>query len=133
MKFKYRPQHRSGEIRYLPLIPVELHGSQRHLRVRAILDSGAEHTVFSKQVAQHLGIGLSDNRTVMLQTISGVVPGILAAAELQVGAYRWTTEAIFADGLAADAGLLGQLGFFQFFTVTFAYSRGDITIRQARI
>lgn len=132
MTYKYRSQRRGNDIRYLPLIPIELHSSKRHLRVRALIDSGAEHTVFSQQIANQLGISLSENRRVMLQTIGGIVPGFLSTIELQLASHRWSTDVIFTDGLAADSGLLGQLGFFQFFTVTFGYSRGDITVRRAR-
>lgn len=75
MTYKYRLQRRGNEFRYLPLIPVELHSSKLHLRVRALFDSGAEHTVFSQQIAHQLGIPLSENRRVMLQAIGGIVPG----------------------------------------------------------
>ena len=132
MTYPYRPQRRGAEIRYLPLIPLELHNAQRHLRVRALLDSGAEHTIFSKQIAQELGIACRDDRLVMLQGLGGVVPGYLATVELRLGTAHWTTNAIFSDAVAANSGLLGQLGFFQFFTVTFRYGRGEIDIRRFR-
>ncbi len=109
-----------------------MYNSRRHIRIRALIDSGAEHTVFGEQVARQLGINLLDNQRVVLQGVGGEVSGYLAKVDLQLGTIRWTTDAIFSNGIEAGSGLLGQLGFFQFFTVTFLYSRGDITIRQAR-
>jgi hypothetical protein len=131
MIYRYRRQLRGNDVRYLPLLTLDLHHAKRHLRVRALLDSGAEHTIFSTRVAEALGIEAPSGRLVTLRGIGGTMPGYLAAIELQLGASRWTTDAIFADGIAADSGLLGQLGFFQFFTVTFRYQSGEIDIRRA--
>jgi len=132
MIYRYRRQHQGREVRYVPLVSADLHHAKRHIRVRALLDSGAEHTIFSTQVAQALGIEIPWERRVMLRGISGTIPGYLATVELQLGTSRWTTDAIFADGIAADSGLLGQLGFFQFFTVTFRYQSGQIDVRRTR-
>jgi len=75
MIYRYRPQQRGREIRYLPLVPLELHHAKRHLRVRALLDSGAEHTIFSQQIAEVLGIEGFKGRRVTLQGIGGTLPG----------------------------------------------------------
>jgi hypothetical protein len=132
MIYPYRPQRRGNETRYLPLIPLEMHNARRHLRVRALIDSGAEQTVFSTQLADELGIEYLNNRSVMLQGIGGIVRGYLATVDLTLGTYRWTTSAIFAESIGADSGMLGQLGFFEFFTVVFRYRGGEIDVRRAR-
>jgi hypothetical protein len=133
MTFPYRRQRRGGEVRSVPLVPVELHYGQQHIRVRALVDSGSEHTIFSTQLGELLGIGQGSHRgrDVVLQGLGGTVSGFLAPVELQLGTHRWTTEAIFAYGIAPESGILGQLGFFQFFTVTFSYSAGNMQIRRA--
>jgi hypothetical protein len=132
MIYPYRPQRRGGEVRYVPLVPLELHHAKRHLRVRALLDSGAEHTIFSTQIANALGFEDRHARKVTLQGIGGTATGYLATVDLQLGSARWTTDAIFADSIAADSGLLGQLGFFQFFTVTFRYQSGQMIVHRSR-
>jgi hypothetical protein len=81
---------------------------------------------FSSQVAEILGIEDAANRHVTLDGIGGIVSGYFGTIDLQLESSRWTTEVIFADGIAADTGLLGQLGFFQFYTVMFRYQSGQI-------
>lgn len=132
MTFHYRPQLRGGEVRYLPLVPIEVYGPQSHVRVQALVDSGAEHTLFPLEIAERLSLPYHGSPQVSIQGVTGpTAVGYRVPLELSVGAHRWTTQAICIDGLETKSGLLGQLGFFEFFTVTFQYQRKLITLRRA--
>jgi hypothetical protein len=60
-------------------------------------------------------------------------PGYLLDVEHQLGRYRWTAPAVFSNIIAAQSPMiLGQAGFFAFFTVTFKRRRLLMDIRRAR-
>jgi hypothetical protein len=59
------------------------------------------------------------------------VPGRLTKAKLQLGPHRWEAPVIFSPA-ANHQAILGQAGFFAFFTVAFRHRRREIDIRRAR-
>lgn len=131
MRFPYWQVQRGPEVRYLPLIPITVHGPTRAaLDVLALVDSGAEHTVFGTALAQRLGIPFERGRRV---TVVGVgdqqYPGHLVTIRLQLGRNRWSAPTIFSPALE-DRAILGQVGFFAFFTVTFRYQKREVEVRR---
>lgn len=50
----------------------------------------------------------------------------------QVGKHRWTGPAVFSAA-GNQRAILGQTGFFAFFTVAFRYWRHEMDIRRARL
>lgn len=129
MIYPYRSLRRGDHVRHLPLVPIEISTAMRaHIRVRALVDSGAEHTVFSSALAEHLKIEYFDREVAIEGVGGGLLRGRVAAVNLQLGKHRWYTDVIFADGLEAGTGLLGQIGFFSEFTVMFRYSDREMKI-----
>ena len=132
MIFPYWEELRDDEPRFLPLIPVTLHHATATTDTYALVDSGAEHSIFGFDMADELGFDLSNRQDV---TIVGVgdnrTPGKATVVEYQIGQYRWTAPVIFSSAVN-ERPLLGQAGFFAFFTVTFRHARRDIEIRRNR-
>lgn len=132
MTFPYWQLHRDGELRATPLIPLTVHGTTGSVDLLALVDSGAEHNVFGEEVAKRLGLDLTKGSPVTLVGVGEVdLPGRLLEVELQLGKRRWTAPAIFSSALGMR-GLLGQAGFFAFFTVTFRRRQGIIEVRRGR-
>lgn len=133
MIFPHWQEIRDGETRWLPLIRPTLRGpSGLLLEVWALVDSGAEHSVLSLEVADALRIDAEAGASVTLVGIGGVeVRGFLLPVSLQLGRHRWTAPVIFSPAVAAR-GVLGQAGFFAFFTVTFRHKQRELEIRRAR-
>jgi hypothetical protein len=131
MKFPYFAEARGAETRWTPYIPVTLHGSAGSLVLDALVDSGSEQNVFSMEVAKELGVPIATERVVHLQGIGGAATGRLTVVEIQLGRYRWTAPAIFTDAIG-NRGVLGQAGFFAFFTVIFRHARHEVEVQHAR-
>lgn len=131
MVFPYRSFQVGREIRYVPLLSVLVHGNDRHLSARVLLDSGADHTIIHRDFAHRLGIELGKKVTIL--GVGGVVAGYLGQAALSFDSRRWKTQVIFSDGVDVGSGLLGQLGFFEYHTVIFDYSRKSIEVKRARL
>lgn len=131
MRFPYQAEVRGGETRWLPYLPVTLWGTTGYVAVDALVDSGSEHNVFPSEIATELGIPLEAERPVSLEGIGGRASGILTVVEFQVGRYRWTAPTIFTEAID-KRGILGQAGFFAFFTVTFRFQRRVLEITRFR-
>src|SRR5262249_5361166 len=114
--------------RIVPLVPITLHGPRDSVYLVVLVDSGAEHNVVPSELARDLGIALDGVEPV---TIVGAgeheAPGSLVQCSCQLRRRRWLAPFIFVD--VPVRPVLGQTGFFAFFTVTFRYAKREIDIR----
>ena len=132
MIFPYWEEIREGQPRLLPVIPVTLEHDGKTADAYALVDSGAEHSVFPVEAAEDVGFDLANQSSVTIVGAGGKeTPGKAAVAHFQMGPYRWTGPVIFSAAVN-ERPLLGQAGFFAFFTVTFRHARRDIEIRQSQ-
>lgn len=121
---------RGGALRYLPLVPLTAHGPAGEVELLALVDSGAEENVLDAEVGEALGLDVEAGREVRLFGYDGrEQQGYRLAIDLQVGRQWWRAPVIFAHSVARG-GILGQRGFFQFFTVTFRYIERELEIRR---
>lgn len=128
ISFPYWEELRGGEPRFLPLIPIEVVGPVETIGVTALVDSGAEHNVFGLNVAEQLGIDLTDAAPVEVVGIGQQrEPGNLSAVTLRVHDHEWKAPTIFTSAADGQA-ILGQIGFFGYFDVTFGYRRREIEL-----
>ena len=132
MIFPYWESLRGDEIRFLPLIPIQVEHGSETLHLHALVDSGAEHTILSLEVAEELAIDLSDAEDV---TVVGAgdneLDGWRTKVQFKLGRHRWQAPAIFSEA-ATSRAILGQIGFFAYFTVTFRFRKREMDIRRVR-
>lgn len=79
MKFSYFKQpHISKEKSWIsrPLIPVRLFYKDAHIDIYALIDSGADSSIFHSSIAKLLGINLREGRKEVFFGISGADQGI---------------------------------------------------------
>lgn len=136
MKFKYKKipvllQDGSRSHVLRPIIPITLYWRKREIRYEVLLDSGADFSVFHSDIAKILNIDLSSGQT---HTFGGVGSGGFVGYEhnvtLGIEGTIVTTEVVFSNDITDSGyGILGQLGFFEFFRVYFIYSKGQIDIK----
>jgi hypothetical protein len=132
MIFPYREELRGAKPRFHPLVPITVHGALDSIDLLALVDSGAEHSVLTADLADVLGISLRRAEPVLIVGAGEhEVAGRLADVDLELDRYRWQAPVVFAEG-PMHRPLLGQIGFFAFFTVTFRYHRREMDIRRIR-
>ena len=117
------PERRSAK---RPLLQVTLRSPQRFLSCYAIVDTGADYCVFPRSFLQPLGLNALQGPTEMTQGIGGSVPTHFFGISIDIGGhFQFPVFAGFTAGLdALGLGLLGQVGFFDRFNVTFKHSEG---------
>ena len=117
-----------------PIIEVILKSETKVGIFPSLIDSGADHCIFSLDTAKLLGIKLKPkNKT----TISGIgrdaVRGYWDELELRIAGKTYTTRVIFAKISDYGFGILGQQGFFDHFDVNLSYQKQTIEIAPLRI
>jgi hypothetical protein len=115
------------------MVPVRVLHGKNSVQFDALVDSGAEHSIFSLEIAKEVGLSLRKARHVIAVGAGGhEIDGFLTTIELQLVRHRWTAPTIFSDAGQRRA-ILGQIGFFAFFAVTFRYAQGEMEIRRNRV
>jgi hypothetical protein len=132
MIFPYWESWQEDEVRFLPLLPIRVWHGRDSLDIDALVDSGAEHTVLSVEIAEELGIDLSDADDVTVVAAGGgELDGWKTTVTFQLSRRRCRAPAIFSE-TGKRRAILGQVGFFAYFTVTFRYRKREMDIRRAR-
>jgi hypothetical protein len=138
MKFKYLKQRNPANPAQpwvlRPYIPIRLFYGQRSVSVLALVDSGADESVFHASIGRLLGIDVPKGRKKRFVGISGTgADGYVHRVRLQVVGVRDSIELDvgFLDVPGVDA-ILGQAGFFEYHRVVFERAKEQIEIRPLR-
>lgn len=99
------------------------HGGKRSAPIESIVDSGADHSVFDAEIADGIGIPVRQGERVFFSGIAKgpETVGYLHTVTLTVAAQSYEAPIVFAYGLSTT-GILGQIGFFDNFIVSFDWT-----------
>lgn len=139
MKFKYvkHPNFAHPTEKWIsrPQIPVRLSHNSKQIRVYALVDSGADKSLFHSSIARELGISLKDAQK---EEFFGI------AADAKVTAYIHKVKVQVegaGDSINIDVGftdsegvgaILGQSGFFDHYNIRFERSKEQIELVPAK-
>jgi len=82
----------------LPAIPIRLIGPAGRDDVLAVLDTGAEYSIFDGRRATVLGIALTNGKRRRLNTVCGAMDAWLHKITLEIEGSRFRCEVLFSDG-----------------------------------
>lgn len=113
-----------------PLIPVRLLHKEKHLDVYALIDSGADASVFHSSIARELGINIESGRQEQFSGISeGSIEVYFHIIKLQI---KGTSDLIELEaGFTGSKGvgaILGQAGFFDNYYIKFERNKERVEI-----
>jgi len=124
MKYRYTsffPPDNSLKWVKKPIVSIEIFGPSGRQTFDALIDSGADCSLFNIQIAQALGLDLSVARRIRMTGISGGVEGYrLEDIEIKIEGIGKTIKipVCFADSPSIGT-LLGQEGFFDQYRIKF--------------
>jgi hypothetical protein len=131
VKYSYKPFPLSHtdpvtklDYAWKPVLTVFIsHNGKRSAPLESLVDTGAEHCIFDAGIANGLRIPVRKGQQV---TFSGIgrgteTRGYLHTVTLTVAAQNYKAPIVFAYGLSIT-GVLGQIGFFNHFIVTFDWT-----------
>lgn len=109
-----------------PEIEIRIWGPNGFRNYLALVDTGADNTIFPRSAATALGIPLRPPRGGQSKSFGGHIVAIeLGDAEMEISStgesYRWPQRLHFYDtsGEDEEVAILGHVGFLEFFTATF--------------
>ncbi len=114
-----------------PIIPVTLKHQDKHLTSYALLDSGADFCLFNGEISYILDIDLTRLEKTRLAGINGSAEGYIAHLEIGVNRSLHPVPVIFSFDFAPNgfSGLVGQIGFFDAFAITFDRANKRIVLQ----
>jgi len=132
MKFKYKVY---GD-RLRPVIPVTLRYKDEFIHYEALVDSGADISIFHAEVGEYFGFNnVGHHRPLEAFGIGGKVALYYTHKIIvEIGGWSYEIEAGFmsdVSGRMVSYGVLGQKGFFNLFkSVKFDFSNSDIDLKR---
>ena len=112
-----------------PFLPLTLRLQDRPVKIKALVDSGADFCMFDGELLHLLAptLELASLEEITLGGVGGSAKGYVAHIEVGVGSTFFPVPAVFSFNFSPDefGGLAGQLGFFDVFTIQF--DRADKT------
>ena len=115
IKFKYSARRD----REFPIIPITLIKENVEIDTDALVDSGANISVFREEIAECLEIGIEDGEEILLQGLGGRIVGYIHEIKVRVDGEEFLCKVVFSKELTVGLNILGREGFFEYFQVTF--------------
>jgi hypothetical protein len=84
-----------------------------------LVDSGSLNTLLPRWIAEAAGLDLSSAGASTLHVAGSVTEAAVLPVSLSAAGHTWEAPVGFCDPWPYAWGLLGQLSFFRYFTVTF--------------
>jgi hypothetical protein len=118
-----------------PEIPIVVRGPNGERTIRGLVDSGSDHTILPKSVADALGIVLATSPGKSPMAVGGQSLRLLVGrgtirVEQGGEAVEWEDDLLFHEYATVDdeAVILGHVGFLEFFTAEFDGARAVLTL-----
>jgi len=115
-----------------PIIPIRIAFADRSLQYDALIDSGADFSIFHEEIGRALGIDIEAGRRLHFGGVQRAEPAVayLHEVELIIGGWKHKTVVGFSTDISEKSyGILGQKGFFDTFIVKFDLPKEEIELR----
>ncbi len=111
-----------------PIIPITFKHGQTELYVRAIVDSGADYSIFDASFAEQVGIPVTRFEQIKMDGIAGSLKGNLCYVNIKVIAEYFDVPVLFVKNYSGPFNILGRKGFFERHTITFNEAKLEVKI-----
>jgi len=114
-----------------PVVPIALINGSQRIRNLALIDSGVDYCIFHAEIGEQIGLDIeSDKRLSFFGTGGQEQSAFFHDVKLEVGGHEISCFAGFSRELESlPYGILGQIGFFNKFKITFDYEKGKIELQ----
>lgn len=137
MKFPYRrisvyssPAFLKRDYLLRPIIPISLTKGDNKIRFEALIDSGADYTVFPGILGRLLEIEVESGKKDSIVGVSGESINVyFHNIIIEVGGWSFEIFAGFADKMNKAQAVLGQSGFFDLFIVKFDLVKREVELK----
>jgi len=130
MKFKYTYYGKTAR----PVIPIKLKNKDLEIGYHVLIDSGADICLFHSEVGEAIGIDITKGIKKEVFGVGGKASVYYVhKVVIEVGGWEYKIEAGFLPHIATRIvpyGIVGQIGFFEFFKVIFDKEYDEIELKR---
>ncbi len=130
MKFPYK---KYGKETIRPVIPITLVKHGRKIKYEVLVDSGADFCLFHADIGELLGLDVPKGKPKEVFGVGGKASlYYVHKITIEVGGWPYEIEAGFmpdVSGKLMSHGLVGQKGFFEYFSVVFNHYKEQIELK----
>jgi len=112
-----------------PIIPVTLKHGQIELDVRAVVDSGADYSIFDARFAEQIGIPITRFQQLEVKGIANSITGNLCNIKTKVLDEFFEMPVLFVKNYSGPFNILGRKGFFEKHIITFDEAKLEIKVK----
>ncbi|MEK7095817.1 MAG: hypothetical protein AAB896_00795 [Patescibacteria group bacterium] len=114
-----------------PIIPIEVQKKNRSVRIEVLVDSGADQCIFWGEIGEALGIEVDKGIPMQFGGVSGsLAKGYIHKVGIVVDGTTLNADVVFSYEIApVGLAIVGQLSFFEHFTVKFDYKKRSVVLR----
>ena len=124
IKFPY--SYRKQQL--FPIIPVTVSIESYDISTDALLDSGANISVFRQEIAECLGLQIESGEEILLHGLGGRVMGYIHEVTMEVEQISFPCKVVFSSELTVGINLIGRQDFFEKFKVTFNENSKEVIL-----
>lgn len=142
MRFPYRrypitpsPAAPENEHSFRPVIPFRLIGQNQFLDLYGLLDTGADETYITGEMAQLIGVTATDDDDFRVHSASGEMT--VRYADVQIYLEQEDEQILLPVTVGIidqpwDEAILGHIGFLEYFTAQFNYRSQQVNLLRNR-
>ena len=93
----------------LPMLEIEIFFSNKSVRLLALIDTGADYTIFPRTIAQKLNIPLENGKIKILEGAGGTILARVHPVKINIGGIKIKTLACFSEKNDVPEQILGRL------------------------
>ena len=110
------------------IIPVTVSIESYDISTDALLDSGANISVFRQEIAECLGLQIESGEEILLHGLGGRVMGYIHEVTMKVEQISFPCKVVFSSELTVGINLIGRQDFFEKFKVTFNENNKEVIL-----
>ena len=115
--------------RFYPIVPVGLIRGKETVRAEALVDSGANISIFHGEFCRELGLKLESGEKRIFQGIGGKITGYIHAISLNVNEHLFPCKVAFSNEMITGLNIIGREDFFDRFIVIFDDIKRELELK----
>jgi len=117
-----------------PIIPIKISNGLENIQYEALLDSGADTSIFDAEIGEILGLDVRSGGAWKFGGVQKTGRQSIAYAHtvtIIVGGKSYPTRVCFSYDISKSGyGILGQEGFFDLFSIKFDLTKEEVEIKE---
>ena len=124
--------YQKSDNHYFPVIKLSLIHKDIKLTIGALVDSGANISIFGADVAESLGINIESGKEVYLSGVGGRILGYEHFVDMEIGGEVFRSKVVFSREFLVSFNLLGREGVFDRFMICFDEKRKQVELQSSK-